>query len=243
MFASRHSLLSSRAVRPMVPSRACLPQSPLHRLQLGGNRAVTQFFASGALQPKLRIGAPGDVYEREADHVADSVLRMPAPAVQRTCSACASGAPCAECAEHEDEGTIQRVPAPGGGASSAAHAAVGALGSGRRLDAGTRAYFEPRFGASFDDVRVHTDANADRAASAVSARAFTLGNSIAFSAGEFAPHTNDGRRLLAHELTHVLQQRSAREPLIQRELVWSSGYPRRFRERSRRSGLRGESTL
>lgn len=78
---------------------------------------------------------------------------------------------------------------------------------GRHLDAATRAAMEPRFGRDFSQVRVHTDRRAAQSADAVAARAYTVGNQIAFAANQFAPHSSEGRRLLAHELAHVVQQR------------------------------------
>jgi len=80
--------------------------------------------------------------------------------------------------------------------------------SGQPLDADSRAFMEPRLGHSFADVRVHTNAQAAASARAVGARAYTFGNNVVFNAGEFAPQTKTGRRLLAHELTHVVQQQS-----------------------------------
>lgn len=77
------------------------------------------------------------------------------------------------------------------------------------LDATTRAFFEPRFGHDFSRVRVHADAAAADSARALQAAAFTTGNSLVFGAGRFAPATPDGRQLLAHELTHVVQQKDA----------------------------------
>ena len=71
-----------------------------------------------------------------------------------------------------------------------------------------RAFFEPRFGHNFSQVRVHTDERAARSADAVSARAYTLGDDIVFGAGQYAPGTQEGRRLLGHELTHTIQQAS-----------------------------------
>ena len=86
------------------------------------------------------------------------------------------------------------------------------------MDRPTRAYFEPRFGTDFSDVRLHTGPAADRAAQSVCARAFTVGRDIAFASHQYAPSTPQGRRLLAHELTHVVQQRGgvARAPRVQR---------------------------
>ena len=79
-------------------------------------------------------------------------------------------------------------------------------GGGRPLREFERDYFEPRFGADFDPVRVHTDARAAESARAVNARAFTMGSDVAFAEGEYAPETANGRQLLAHELTHTIQQ-------------------------------------
>lgn len=70
----------------------------------------------------------------------------------------------------------------------------------------TRAFFEPRFGESFAGVRIHDDARAQTLARAVNARAFTVGRDVVFGAGHLAPETPTGKRLLAHELTHVVQQ-------------------------------------
>jgi len=81
--------------------------------------------------------------------------------------------------------------------------------SAQPLDEATRAFMEPRLGHDFSKVRVHADARAAEAARSVSALAYTVGNEVAFGAGQFSPHTTTGRRLLAHELTHVAQQRGA----------------------------------
>jgi len=83
----------------------------------------------------------------------------------------------------------------------------GLKSGGAPLSASARAFFEPRFGADFSDVKVHTGPQAQRAAKALGARAFTSGRDVVFGRGEFAPHSHRGGRLMAHELTHVLQQR------------------------------------
>jgi hypothetical protein len=82
-------------------------------------------------------------------------------------------------------------------------------GGGNPLAETTRAFFEPRFGADFSQVRVHTDSRAAETAKSINARAFTVGPNIAFSAGQYAPESREGRQILAHELTHVLQQGNA----------------------------------
>jgi hypothetical protein len=79
---------------------------------------------------------------------------------------------------------------------------------GRPLDPATRAFMEPRFGHDFSQVRVHTDAKAAESARAVNALAYTVGRAMVFDTGQYAPGTTTGRQLLAHELTHTLQQTS-----------------------------------
>ena len=82
-------------------------------------------------------------------------------------------------------------------------------GTGQSLDESTRRDLEPALGASFEDVRVHTDAESDSLNRAVNAEAFTTGRDIFFRSGNYNPGSSDGRKLLAHELTHVVQQRTA----------------------------------
>lgn len=77
---------------------------------------------------------------------------------------------------------------------------------GQALDTSTRAFMEPRFGHDFSKVRVHTDAHAAESAHAVNAYAYTVGHDVVFGTGQYAPGTSEGRKVLAHELTHVLQQ-------------------------------------
>jgi hypothetical protein len=153
------------------------------------------------MQAKLAVSAPGDVHEREADRVADEVTRG------------------SEAAGHEGgcNGTCDRCrpPAPSHGLTARPPASTGApalmLGNvvdsgGQPLDAQTRDFFEARFGYDFARVRVHSDDAADRTASAFNAHALTYGHHITFSHSRYQPATPGGRRLLAHELTHVVQQ-------------------------------------
>ncbi|MCI0337075.1 MAG: DUF4157 domain-containing protein [Acidobacteria bacterium] len=85
-------------------------------------------------------------------------------------------------------------------------------GGGQPLPQSARAYFEPRFGHDFSDVRVHTTGRAEEAARQVNAQAFTIGRDIVFGVGRYNPETQTGRQLLAHELTHVVQQSQASMP-------------------------------
>jgi hypothetical protein len=88
---------------------------------------------------------------------------------------------------------------------SPVHDVVGS-GGGTPLDAGTRSNMESAFGASFGDVRVHTDDRASKSAESVGANAYTVGSDVVFKSGQFNPSTPTGQRTLAHELAHVVQQ-------------------------------------
>ena len=96
--------------------------------------------------------------------------------------------------------------------------------TGQPLPSTERAFFEPRIGFVFSNVRIHTDAGAARSARAVGAKAYTVGSNVVFGAGRWAPKTSAGRRLIAHELTHVVQQGTApgASPRIQRQPRGSS---------------------
>jgi len=122
------------------------------------------------------------------------------------------------------EGQVQRSAAPvaaapaAGGADAGLASGVAARidsrrGAGRPLPASERSFFEPRFGAGFDDVRVHADADSAQLSQAIDARAFTVGQDIFFGHGQYRPGTQEGRHLIAHELTHTLQQREAAGPV------------------------------
>ena len=100
---------------------------------------------------------------------------------------------------------------------TASRAAIEDIGAGRPLEPDTRAFFERRLGADLSAVRVHTGDKADRAARGIHARAYTYGSAIAFAAGQYNPGTPDGRELLAHELTHVLQQNEGAQRTVMRD--------------------------
>jgi hypothetical protein len=88
--------------------------------------------------------------------------------------------------------------------------------SGRPLDQESRAFFEPRFGRDFGDVRIHTGAEAAESARSINALAYTAGSDIVFAHGRYSPHSEDGKRLLAHELAHTTQQSSRVSTIIRR---------------------------
>ena len=144
------------------------------------------------LLTKLRISESGDVYEQEADRIADRVLATPSQSV-------VSGAPiCVQRFAEQSNGQMEE--------------SLGSFGIGRPLEPVLRQDMEQRFGHDFSQVRVHTDANAAASARSVNALAYTVGHDIVFGAEQFAPATHWGRRLLAHELAHTIQQGS--KPLV-----------------------------
>jgi hypothetical protein len=159
------------------------------------------------LQTKLEVGTPGDVYEREADLVSQRVMRMAGPRLQREC---ACGGSCDDCGKKKDSRLrVQAKSSASGdhGAQAAPASVHNVLRSpGQPLDSSTREFMESRFGHDFSMVRVHTDAQAAESAREVNALAYTVGRDVVFGGGRYAPHAQAGRTLLAHELTHVLQQ-------------------------------------
>lgn len=159
----------------------------------------------------ITVNKPGDPFEQEADHVADQIMRMPDPVkIQRTCSKCEDEdklqRKCAGCEKEEDINKLQRKET-GTGPVLAPPIVHEVLSSpGQALDASTRDFFEPRFGHDFSRVRVHADAKAAEAAQAVNALAYTVGRDIVFGQGQYMSGDSRGRSLIAHELTHVIQQ-------------------------------------
>jgi hypothetical protein len=163
-------------------------------------------FGSFGIKPKLAVSRADDPDEREADRIADQVLSAsawtsPAPASNGT-SVPHIQRKCAEC---EEEETLHRKAEPATGATTVPDHFVPPSGAGHPLDGATRRFFEPRFGADFSQVRLHTDHQAAESARAVNALAYTIGRDIAFGSGQYAPDSARGRRLLAHELAHVTQ--------------------------------------
>jgi hypothetical protein len=168
------------------------------RPEAAGNLALQHLFRSRGIRPKLVVSQPNDEDEREADAVADQVMLS---AGKGPC-ACASGpSPCPHCSKTSQIQRKARAPEPG--AISSGH--LPHLGSGRAMDHATRSFFEPRLGANLSRVRIHTDTAAADSARLMGARAYTLGSDIVFGTGEYAPGSDRGRGLLAHEIAHTLQ--------------------------------------
>jgi LAS superfamily LD-carboxypeptidase LdcB len=203
-------MFTSAAKRASTDGRepSSKPTSPAAR-GAAANPIWQQFatqVAPARVQAKLAVSAPDDAGEREADRAAEQVMRMTDASVQRKCMGCAAES--TSPAEDEEE-TVQREACGAEGPTVAPAGFADQLGAGRPLEPGVRAFFEPRYGADFGGVRVHADERADASARSVNALAFTLGRHVVFRAGRYAPHSEPGRRLLAHELAHVVQQRGA----------------------------------
>ena len=210
--------IARRESRPdSAPSFQGDPHPILQLQRTIGNRRVTELIHAKRLTPqgtilglqrKLTVGAADDPYEQEADRVASQVMRMPEPTVQRTCAPCAVGGTlCSKC-ETEEKPLVQRRTelAADITETSVSDDFLQSLGSGSPLDAATRAFFEPRLGVDFSHVRVLTDSRAAESARAVNAVAYTVGRDVVFGTSQYAPTSPDGRKLLAHELAHVVQQ-------------------------------------
>jgi|HubBroStandDraft_5_1064220.scaffolds.fasta_scaffold27618_3 hypothetical protein len=245
---------SPKQALPAAPSQV----RPQPRASIG-NQALLR-----RLQPKLTVSAIDDPLEREADNVADMVMRKEKPAlvltraptaVSRKCAACkerdadlvsdqVAGVPdpalsikagpprisrkCAACQE-ENAQILQSKPGQAfkdsaQAVSDSVHATM--RGPAQPLDASSREFFEPRFGRNFADVQLHDNGQAAISARMLGAQAYTLGNHIAFAAGRYDPASESGRRLLGHELAHVVQQSdiSARST-VQRQAEDESGAP------------------
>ena len=177
---------SAKKGNHVAPAARGVPWHALH--QTLGNQGVQRLLREGAVQAKLRVSRPNDRHEQEADRVSGQVMRMPEP--QRR----------------------GHLPTQDVGRAELRHTVAPPIvqellsSSGQPLDAATRAFMEPRFGVDLGAVRIHADAEADRSARSIDALAYTAGDHIAFRADRYDPSIQEGKRLLAHELTHTLQQ-------------------------------------
>jgi uncharacterized protein DUF4157 len=148
-----------------------------------------------AVQTKLRVNEPGDVYEQEADRVADQVMRSPTSGIG------IGSVPGSALQRREiSAGGGRAVPAP------VARDIRGLQGHGAMMDHGTRSFMEQRFARDFSHVRIHHGPTATRLAQSVNALAFTVGRDVVFGEGQYVPQSLPGWRMLAHELAHVVQQ-------------------------------------
>ncbi len=236
--AGRAATFDEPSIYASLVQRATRPSQTNAAIGNGyaGMIAISRLHAAPMAQTKRSLSEPKDALEQEADGVADAVLRMERPAVAASSAARADiSRKCAGC-QNEERGGVDDSPAPveitapaviqseldgnldgamdrGGMERDAdVEAAEQALRRpGQPLTQSMRSFMEPRFQQRFDHVRTHTDDEAATAAAAINARAFTRGYDIAFGNRQYSEGT-EGRRLMAHELTHVLQQSAAADP-------------------------------
>ena len=180
--------------------------------QTSDNQEIQQIVRSGIIQPKLKVSQPNDPYEREADSVADQIMRMSISDVDhdadnisernhlnnqihRKCSSCQM--------KKEDELKISRKSVLHSSLETSDEISNQIINTsgGKPLGSSTKQFMESRFGHDFSDVRIHDDSKANELTEMVNARAFTTGNNIFMSKNE-----STDKHLLAHELTHVIQQ-------------------------------------
>jgi hypothetical protein len=201
-------LLAPSAIlqRAALSHESLRPVEVVRMQQTLGNRAVGELLGRSSssrprLQAKLMVNAPGDEYEREADRVAEQVMSM--PVVER-----------AELEDEDEEPEVMTKREP-------AHAVSGGFeageefeqqlnstsGQGQPLPPTLKQEFETRFAADFGRVRIHADVPSAEMNRAIQARAFAHAQDIYLGAGQYSTDSTGGKRLLAHELTHVMQQR------------------------------------
>lgn len=184
-------------------------------------RAFTVSSTAGSVfaQCKLTVGEPGDEYERQADTMTNTVMNMsPGNFVQRKCAHC----------EEEEKKQVQRKTGDNTSfmqaRSDTGHAVPPVLaesiqssqGKGASMDSATASFMSERFGTDFSRVKLHTGSDAVQMSRDLNARAFTVGNDIYFNEGEYQPGSDKGKQLLAHELTHTLQQNGGINKKIQK---------------------------
>lgn len=183
------------------------------------------------VQAKLTVGAPDDKYEQEADRVALQVMAMPDSAtkpqsIQRQSQEdetlhkqSLADSITSVVQRSEDEEDVQTKPSVQRAVNSGANDADSSLesrlsaakGGGSPLTSEVRAFMEPRFGTDFSAVRIHTGSTAVQMNKELHAQAFTHGSDVYFNEGKYNPGSNEGKQLLAHELTHVVQQTGAKQ--------------------------------
>jgi hypothetical protein len=221
--------------------------------QLPGQNPLWQSLAlhPAAIQTKLSVSKPDDPFEHEADRVADQVMRMPTPPSSASevphlqsgtfllpSAAVASGKVQRKCDHCEEEEKVQRKEQTGDAdarltAPPIVHEELDS--PGQPLDPAARSFMEPRLGHDLGKVRVHTDARAAESARAVNAVAYTVGHDVVFGSGHYAPRDSEGQRLIAHEVTHTLQQTASGNPSAPPQV-------QRYTEEERRAMAQGRVT-
>lgn len=196
----------------------------MDKMTLQREKAITaksNSFFKPSIQKKLSVGSANDSYEVEADNMANKVMRMSnlqqqnvshtGALVQRKCAGC----------EQEEKlqmkpladsitPLIQRRSTESSGESHAPNHVENQInnsrGGGSLMDNSTKNFMESRFGTDFSDVKIHIGSQAVQMSRELNAQAFTVGNDIYFNEGKYSPNSDNGKHLLAHELTHTVQQ-------------------------------------
>jgi hypothetical protein len=187
--APQRSLLVARSVGGEREHAHKLPRSFGTQANLGNQATLRLLGQRARIQPKLMVGDVDDPLEREADRTADRVMRAA-----------------------DIAGPVSSLPSIRHDESSPDVSGIveqGLSGGGRPLANSVKAEMEPKFGLDLSGVRIHAGSPASRSAEQLSAKAYTIGPNIVFRAGGYAPGSAEGKRLLAHELTHVAQQGDA----------------------------------
>ncbi|MDB5014951.1 MAG: hypothetical protein JWQ25_3153 [Daejeonella sp.] len=164
------------------------------------------------IQAKLTVGATDDPMEHEADAMADKVMRMPQQSfIQRKCD---------HCEEEEKTPSVMRKAESVNAGMQASSSLVSSLnatkGNGEPLPQRSQNFMENAFGTNFSSVRLHTDNQAAEMNESIQAKAFTHGNDIYFNSGQLDTESTEGNKLLAHELTHTIQQGESVNRMVQR---------------------------
>jgi hypothetical protein len=185
--------------------------------KLFSQKKSTPFFKP-TIQKKLSVGFANDPYEVEADQVADKVMKMSEPSPQVTHTGTLVQRKCAACEQEEKlrmkpltetiTPLIQRSSSESGGVAPdhVENQINSSRGGGSVMDHGTKTFMESRFETDFSNVKIHTGSEAVQMSRELNAQAFAVGNDIYFNEGKYNPNSDSGKHLLAHELTHTVQQ-------------------------------------
>ena len=205
------------------------PAQATRRRRESADATLHRMAQTRALQPALTIGAVSDPFEQEAERTADAVMAtsdrhaavaggttgIGASLMRVVRRALGKSEPVTRKDDDDKSKQLQKSPAAAGAHDEAAMAPAleskiqRMTSGGEPLSRESRAFFEPRFGSDFSAVRVHTGGEAAAAATQINARAFTVGSHIFFAGGEYSPQSQPGKHLIAHELTHTIQQQPA----------------------------------
>jgi len=189
----------------------------MHNFNIQNNRII--------IQPKLTINSPGDKYEQEADALADRVMRMSSNETAKPVTGLIGKSLQRKCAHCEDEEkrrkpVMRKTEAGNEGmqvSSSFASSLNASMGGGSSLPKATRSFMENAFSTDFSSVKIHADAQSAEMSDGINAKAFTYRNDIYFNNGQLDTGSTEGKKLLAHELTHVVQQSSLYSGIVQME--------------------------